>query len=78
MSRYSRGTTCPQCKQHAGIKTDGTMAEHRTELLVWGQKTGGRRLQRCGYAGVTPDEARAGITNRRKRVEAYRAKQATP
>lgn len=66
--------TCPQCKQPARIKRDGTMGEHRTDLLVAGQRTGGRRRQACFYAGVTVDEAKAGITTLTKLVEANRAK----
>lgn len=74
MPRYSGGTTCPQCKQHAHLRRDGTMAEHRTEFYVWGQKPGGRRRERCAFAGVTPEEAEAGVTAHKKRYEEYRAR----
>lgn len=70
------GTKCPKCKQYAGLTRKGLLAEHHTDVYEYGQKPGGRRRQKCGYGGVTPDEARAGITTLTKLVDAYRAAQA--
>lgn len=70
------GTTCPKCRQYAALRKDGTLGEHRTEFYVLGQRPGGRRRERCGYAGVTPEEAKAGITVLKKRTAAYLRKRA--
>lgn len=61
------GTTCPQCRQHAHLRRDGTLGEHRTDLYL----PFSNRRERCRYSGVTPDEAEVGITALIKQTVAH-------
>lgn len=62
----TRHAACPRCEQPTTLLKSGDMRDHRTANCAIGQARGGRVRELCPYSGVTPDEARAGVTPLRR------------